>query len=89
MRSQRDALLLTLYRAAIIASDADTGLAQLQQASAINEDWRATVAEATAAGLVYDPVRLLPGALQCHWRLELTPIGFQAARELLSSGELL
>jgi hypothetical protein len=40
---------------------------------------RATLAQmvrdAVAAGLCPDPVRLPPGALQCHWRLELTPRG--------------
>lgn len=40
----------------------------------------AAVQQLVAAGLAYDPVRLPPGALQCHWLLELTPSGQQAAR---------
>lgn len=39
----------------------------------------ASVQDAVAAGLVRDPVRLPQGALHCHWRLELTPLGRQAA----------
>jgi hypothetical protein len=30
-------------------------------------------------GLIREPVRLEEGALQCHWRLELTPKGVAAA----------
>ena len=40
---------------------------------------RAAVAEAVAEGvhrgLLHDPVRLPPGALQCHWHLEPTARG--------------
>ncbi len=35
-----------------------------------------------AAGLVYDPVRLPAGALQCHWCLEVTPEGFAAVKAM-------
>jgi len=38
------------------------------------------VAKALELGLIYDPVRLPEGALQCHWRLELTPAGVAVAR---------
>jgi hypothetical protein len=34
------------------------------------------------AGLIREPVRLPEGALQCHWHLELTPQGVEAARRL-------
>ena len=44
--------------------------------------WQATVAEAVAAGLIHDPVRLLQGALQCYWHLELTTTGVAAAWRL-------
>jgi hypothetical protein len=33
------------------------------------------VQDAVAAGLCPDPVRLPPGALQCHWHLELSRKG--------------
>jgi len=34
-------------------------------------------------GLIREPIRLPEGALQCHWHLELTPTGVEAARKLL------
>jgi hypothetical protein len=40
------------------------------------------VAECLHDGLIREPIRLPEGALQCHWRLELTPDGVAAAREL-------
>jgi hypothetical protein len=45
--------------------------------------FHAAVAEALAAGLIREPVILPPGALQCHWRLDLTPQGVARARELI------
>lgn len=32
--------------------------------------------------LIREPIRLPEGALQCHWHLELTPAGVEAARQL-------
>jgi hypothetical protein len=42
------------------------------------------VADALAAEYIHDPVRLPAGALHCHWHLELTPNGVEAARRLQS-----
>ncbi|MCC7280739.1 MAG: hypothetical protein IT556_00065 [Acetobacteraceae bacterium] len=46
----------------------------------------AAFADAVAAllrdGLIRDPIRLEDQALQCHWRLELTPKGVALARSL-------
>ncbi len=33
-------------------------------------------------GLIREPIRLPEGALQCHWRLELTPNGVAEVRRL-------
>ena len=38
------------------------------------------VAASLRDGLIREPIRLPEGALQCHWRLELTPKGVSAAR---------
>lgn len=38
------------------------------------------VASCLRQGLIREPVRLPAGALQCHWHLELTPDGVNAAR---------
>ena len=46
----------------------------------------ANFADAIAAllreNLIRDPIRLEDQALQCHWRLELTPAGVARARTL-------
>jgi hypothetical protein len=41
------------------------------------------LARAVARGDLHDPVRLLPGSLQCHWQLELTLQGVNTVRALL------
>jgi hypothetical protein len=38
------------------------------------------IASCLREGLIREPIRLPEGALQCHWQLELTPKGVQAAR---------
>ena len=47
---------------------------------------RAALAEAVAQGvrrgLLHDPVRLPPGALQCHWHLEPTARGRALCRRI-------
>jgi hypothetical protein len=39
------------------------------------------VATTERIGLIREPIRLPEGALQCHWQLELTPSGVEAARK--------
>ena len=41
------------------------------------------VADCLRDQLIREPIRLPEGALQCHWHLELTPAGVDAARALL------
>jgi hypothetical protein len=60
------------------AADVTEGLALFEQIAGrpIPEPtFRAALAQALADGLIYDPVRIAPGALQCHWQLEVTPAG--------------
>jgi len=81
----RRAILRVAWRGGVIAPDADAGIAALAEAAgcaAAPEDWHLAVAAAVRDGLLHDPVRLPAGALQCHWRLELTPAGVAAARRL-------
>jgi hypothetical protein len=42
------------------------------------------VADCLREGLIREPIRLPEGALQCHWHLELTPKGVEAARAALA-----
>ncbi len=77
----RDALLRTLLEGAIIADTMEAGLDILGDRLGPDVSLAmiaGSVQDAVAAGLVYEPVRLLPGALQCHWHLQLTPRGRQA-----------
>jgi hypothetical protein len=81
-------LLLVTFRQRITAPDSDAGLALLGASAdreASVDEWRTAVAEALAAGYIHGPVRLLAGALQCHWHLELTPKGVETARRLRSA----
>jgi hypothetical protein len=60
------------------AADVAEGLALIEQIAGhpIPEPaFRAALAKALADGLIHDPVRIAPGALQCHWQLEVTPAG--------------
>jgi len=78
-------LLAVAFRSQITAPDAEAGvarLAELADRSAPLRGWHEAVAGAVRQGLIHDPVRLLAGALQCHWRLELTPTGVAEARRL-------
>jgi len=40
-------------------------------------EFAAAVARLLGSGLIHEPVTLPAGALQCHWRLDLTPKGFE------------
>ena len=77
------AVLQVAFHQRIVAPDAETGIALLAVAAG-REDapdaWRQAIAAGVADGLLYDPVRLPAGALQCHWHLELTPKGVAVVR---------
>ncbi len=71
-------LLRIAFRHRPRAADAAEGLALIEQIAGqpIPEPvFRAALAQALAGGLIHDPVRIAPGALQCHWQLEVTPAG--------------
>ena len=79
-------LLLVAFRHRIKEADIGAGFARFEAiiGRKIDEgEFRAALARAVAAGEALDPVRLPPGALQCHWHLELTPKGVSAVRTLL------
>jgi hypothetical protein len=85
-------LLLAIFRQRITAPDNEAGLAHLAASvdrKASVDEWRSAVADALAVRYIHDPVRLPAGALQCHWHLELTPNGVEAARRLqAATGEV-
>jgi hypothetical protein len=80
-----DDLLLEIFDQAIIVDTMEDGLDMLADrldTDASHAVLAGVVQDAVAAGLLHDPVRLPPGALHCHWHLELTPRGQQAVLDL-------
>ena len=69
--------LLRAAAGGVSADSAEAGLAALGLADA-----QGALAALVAEGLIRDPIRLEPGALHCHWRLELTLSGREAVRRL-------
>ena len=83
-------LLLTAFQHLVAEPDVDAGVRRIQELTGGLCSDRA-LHEAMAAclrdSLIREPVRLPAGALHCHWRLELTPEGVEAARTLLQTTE--
>jgi hypothetical protein len=83
-------LLRTAFQHLVTEANAEAGVARVQeligQAFPGEIPSERTLHDALATclrdGLIHEPVRLPPGALQCHWRLELTPKGVAAGRAL-------
>jgi len=85
----RVALLVTAFRHQIGEANIEAGyerFAALSPEPVGFDSFREEVAKCLAEGLIREPVRLPPGALQCHWRLELTPAGVAEGRRLSQSG---
>ncbi len=79
-------LLLVAFRHGIKEPDIGAGIAMFEAIIGRKVDegeFRDALARAVAKGDLRDPVRLLPGALQCHWHVELTPEGIDTVRALL------
>jgi hypothetical protein len=79
-------LLLVAFRHQIEEPDRDSGLLLVAGIAGQGVDpnaVHAAVAAALADGYIRDPVQLPPGALQCHWHLELTPTGVEQVLALL------
>lgn len=80
------ALLRAAHGHVVAADNGDAGFERLR---GIAGEWldpalfQAALAACLRDGLIRDPVRLEAGSLHCHWRLELTPAGREAARALI------
>jgi hypothetical protein len=76
-------LLGAALRARIDEPNIESGFQRFKAIAEQPIDYEAfceAVAECLREHLVHEPVRLPEGALQCHWHLELTPKGVEAAR---------
>jgi hypothetical protein len=81
----REHLLLAGLTHFVSAPSAEAGQAEIERLTATAFDpaqFAAAVAGLLRDGLIREPIRLEPQALQCHWRLELTPDGVALARTL-------
>jgi len=79
-------LLITAFRHVIHEPNIEAAHARFQAIAGgpvEYEAFRDAVGAALHERLIREPIRLLEGALQCHWHLELTPKGVQVARALL------
>ncbi len=69
----------------VSAPSAELALGEIERLSGQRidaTDFAAAIADLLSRGLIRDPIRLEDQALQCHWRLELTPDGVALARTL-------
>ncbi len=83
MPDARAVLLGVAFRNTVSEPNVEAGFERVRDLAGVPLDARAfhaALAECVRDGLVREPVRLPEGALQCHWRLELTPAGVAAAR---------
>jgi len=74
----RATILATVVRHRIREADFDAGydrFVALTGQAPTRQDFADAVAALVADRLVFDPVRLPEGALQCHWHLEPTAAG--------------
>ena len=81
-----DLLLVTAFRHVIHESHAEAACERFQALTAHTVSEQAfhdAVARALRERLIREPIRLPEGALQCHWHLELTAQGVDAARAVL------
>ena len=86
MNAVTQLLLRTAFENFIAEANAEAGFARIQELNGqavSDEALHEALADCLRDGLIREPVRLPDGALQCHWRLELTPRGVAAARALL------
>ncbi|HJS86158.1 MAG TPA: hypothetical protein VJ779_11925 [Acetobacteraceae bacterium] len=65
--------VLTAARAGLRADTAEEGFVLIRRMTGTrfsDAELANAVASAVAEKRIRDPVRLMPGALQCHWKLE-------------------
>ncbi len=76
-------LLTTALRHSINEPNIEAGYERFRAVTGERADYQSfcdAVATCLREGLIREPIRLPEGALQCHWHLELTPKGVEAAR---------
>jgi hypothetical protein len=85
----RSLLLTTAFGHVISEPNIEAGFERVRSLGNASIDYQSfcdAVAACLREGLIFEPIRLPEGALQCHWHLELTPKGVAAARRLSALG---
>lgn len=86
MDDARARLLAIAFRHSISEPNIEAGFERIQAlvgGTLSYDGLREALDSCLRDGLIREPVRLPEGALQCHWRLELTSAGVAAARRLV------
>jgi hypothetical protein len=79
-------LLNTALRHTVNEANIEAGFERFRSIAGASIDLQAFCGAVDAClreGLIREPIRLPEGALQCHWHLELTSKGVEAAHQLL------
>jgi hypothetical protein len=87
----KDLLLITAFRHRINEANIEAGFERFIALNAEPVEYEPfcdALAECQRDGLIREPIRLPEGALQCHWHLELTPVGVSKARLVLTNQPL-
>jgi hypothetical protein len=77
-------ILAAAFRHSIDEPNVESAFERIQSItnSALDYDgFRDAIDACLRDGLIREPVRIEDGALQCHWKLQLTPEGVQQARK--------
>ena len=83
-RAAATMLLVTALTHRVDEPNIEAGFQRFAALTGSSVDYAAfadAVATCVRQGLIHEPIRLPEGALQCHWRLELTSAGVEAARK--------
>jgi hypothetical protein len=78
-----EAIIRLAFRHSIDEPNIETAFERVQSITTALEydSFRDAIDACLREGLIHDPVRIEEGALQCHWKLELTPKGIEQARK--------
>lgn len=91
MTEAQVALLRVAFRHRISEPNIETGYERFLSINGDAVDYAGfcdAVAACLREGLIYEPIRLPEGALQCHWHLQLTPKGVAAAQSTVDPASI-
>jgi hypothetical protein len=82
MQGSVQQLLWVAFHHAIDEPTIESAFERIQHISPLDyATFRDAIDACLRDGLIREPIRIEEGALQCHWKLELTPKGVEQARK--------